>query len=92
MSCGVSNASFCSFHNIEELPPTSISKLKRHSSSNRSGEECEALVKYTSLKDVILNSLRNNSPGSSRLRRPRPAAEGDLASLRTDRSMFRWPQ
>ena len=48
-------------HSIEELPPTSISKLKRHSSSNRSGEECEALVKYTSLKDVILNSPRNNS-------------------------------
>lgn len=49
-------------HSIEETPPTPLSKLKRHSSITNGGEEGEALlVKYTSLKDVMMNSPRNNS-------------------------------
>ena len=48
-------------HSLEETLPAAISKLKRHSSIIRDGEESDALVKYTSLKDVILNSPRYNS-------------------------------
>lgn len=49
-------------HSLEETLPAALSKLKSsHSSLTRDGDDGDALVKYTSLKDVMVNTPRHNS-------------------------------
>ena len=85
MCCGVSNAfEIDELSFVKELHLWTVQKL---------GLDRSVLFNSgSSSSETSSGGTVQKTAGSSRLRRPRPAAEGDLASLRTDRSMFRWPQ